>query len=179
VQGRLVEERGRGIVRAFVRAGGGYVGICAGSYLAMQGPKAYHHLELVAARNWSEDAWQRGIDMLDVAPAGGGETFELFFANGPVFRRDPVQGLDPYVALIEYGEDQYCASCGTGPGELPGTPAALAAAYGEGRIVLFSPNPVLAKGEAQAHPELFVAAVRWVAEGGPVAADLSFDDVFR
>ncbi|MBI5489553.1 MAG: hypothetical protein HY905_19630 [Deltaproteobacteria bacterium] len=179
VQGRLLEEKGRRIVREFVGAGGGYVGICAGAYLAMQGPREYHHLELVAARSWSEDAWRRGIAMLDVGPVGGGETLELFYANGPVFRRDPAEGLAPFVPLLEYREDQYCASCGTSAGELPGTPAALAAEYGCGRIVLFSPNPVLARGEAEAHPELFVAAVRWVAARGPVDADLSFDDVFR
>ncbi|MBI5499501.1 MAG: hypothetical protein HY907_04625 [Deltaproteobacteria bacterium] len=180
VQGRLLEEKGRRVVREFVRAGGGYVGICAGAYLAMQGPREYHHLEMVAARSWSEDAWRRGIDMLEVGPVGGGETFELFYANGPVFRRDPVEGLAPFVPLLEYREDQYCSSCGTKPGELPGTPASLAASYGDGRVVLFSPNPVLARGEgAVARPELFVAAVRWVAAGGPVGDDVTFDDVFR
>ena len=117
--------------------------------------------------------------MLDVRPVGGDEVFEMFFANGPVFRPDPVEGLAPFVPLIEYVEDEYCTECGTNPGELPGTPAALAASYGEGRVVLFSPNPVLSKGEADAHPELFVSAVRWVAAGGPVSSDLSFDDVFR
>jgi putative intracellular protease/amidase len=179
VQGRLLEEEGRSLVRAFVRAGGGYVGICAGSYLAIQGPPRYHHIAMVAARNWSGDAWRRGIDMLEVRPTGGESSFRLFYANGPVFRPDPREDLTPYVPLAEYLSDKYCADCGTGPGEMPGTPAILAAVYGEGRVLLFSPNPVLAEGDEAAHPELFVAAVRWVAAGGPVDPALRFDDVFR
>jgi putative intracellular protease/amidase len=179
VQGRLLEEQGRSLVRDFVRAGGGYVGICAGSYLAIQGPPQYHHIAIVAARNWSGDAWRRGIDMLEVRPVGGETTLRLFYANGPVFRPDPREELAPYVPLAEYVSDKYCADCGTNPGEMPGTPAILAAAYGKGRILLFSPNPVLAEGDEAAHPELFVAAVRWVAARGPVDPALRFADVFR
>lgn len=178
VQGGELEPEGRRIVREFVRDGGGYVGICAGSYLAIQGPPQYHHLAIVAARNWSEDAWRRGTGMLEVAPVGGGEPLRLFYANGPVFRRDDRPELPPWVALATYVDDKFCESCGTHAGELPGTPAILAASYGAGRIVLFSPNPTLAKGDAPARPELLLAAVRWTATSGPVPTDLDFADVF-
>jgi hypothetical protein len=178
VQGGELDVEGRRVVREFVRAGGGYVGICAGAYLAIQGPPQYHHLAIVAARNWSEDAWKRGTAMLQVDPAGGGEPLRLFYANGPVFRRDDREDLPPWVSLATYVDDQFCESCGTHAGELPGTPAILAASYGAGRIVLFSPNPTLAKGGEPAHPELFLAAVRWVSTPGPIPGDLSFADVF-
>ena len=178
LQGGELEPEGRRLVREFVRAGGGYVGICAGAYLAIQGPPQYHHLAIVAARNWSEDAWRRGTAMLEVAPAGGGEPLRLFYANGPVFRRDEREGLPPWVALATYVDDKFCESCGTRAGELPGTPAILAASYGAGRIVLFSPNPTLARGEEPARPELFLAAMRWVSAPGPVPADLTFAEVF-
>lgn len=178
VQGGELEPEGRRIVREFVRDGGGYVGICAGAYLAIQGPPQYHHLAIVAARNWSEDAWRRGTGMLEVAPVGGGEPLPLFYANGPVFRRDDRPELPPWVALATYVDDKFCESCGTHAGELPGTPAILAASYGAGRIVLFSPNPTLAKGDVPARPELLLAAVRWTATPGPVPTDLDFADVF-
>jgi putative intracellular protease/amidase len=177
-QGALLEPAGRRIVREFVAGGGGYVGICAGSYLAIQGPPQYNHVAIVAARNWSDDAWKRGVAMLDVRPLGGDAAFQMFYANGPVFRRDTVEGLAPFVPLAEFVSDKYCLSCGTQPGELPGTPAILAASYRAGRILLFSPNPVLAQGTAAPHPELFVAAVRWAADRGPVAASLRWSDVF-
>jgi hypothetical protein len=177
-QGALLELAGRRVVREFVAGGGGYVGICAGSYLAIQGPPQYNHVAIVAARNWSDDAWKRGVAMLEVRPVGGGDSFRLFYANGPVFRRDAVEGLAPFVPLAEFVSDKYCLGCGTQPGELPGTPAILAASYRAGRILLFSPNPVLAQGTDAAHPELFVAAVRWAAERGPVPASLRWDDVF-
>ncbi len=178
VQGGELEREGRRVVREFVRAGGGYVGICAGAYLAIQGPPQYHHVAIVAARNWSEDAWRRGTAMLEVAPVGGGEALRLFYANGPVFRRDERDGLPPWVALATYVDDKFCESCGTRAGELPGTPAILAASYGAGRIVLFSPNPTLAVKDEPARPELFLSAVRWVSTPGPVPADLTFADVF-
>ena len=57
---------------------------------------------------------------------------------------------------------------------MPGTPAVAAARYGEGRIVLFSPNPTL----EPAHPDLLVRAARWVAQAGPVPPDLRWGDVF-
>jgi hypothetical protein len=116
--------------------------------------------------------------MLEVAPVGGDGALRLFYANGPVFRRDEREGLPPWVALATYVGDQFCESCGTHAGELPGTPAILAASYGAGRIVLFSPNPTLAKGDEPAQPELFLAAVRWASTPGPVPADLTFRDVF-
>ncbi|MBN1771165.1 MAG: hypothetical protein JXB32_07900 [Deltaproteobacteria bacterium] len=178
VQGGELGPEGRRIVREFVREGGGYVGICAGAYLAIQGPPQYHHLAIVAARNWSEDAWRRGTAMLEVAPVGGGGPLRLFYANGPVFRRDEREGLASWTALATYVDDRYCESCGTHAGELPGTPAILAASYGAGRIVLFSPNPTLSRGDEPAHPELFLAAMRWVSTPGPVPADPTFDDVF-
>src|SRR5690606_30709410 len=34
LQSKNLEEKGREVIREFVRNGGGYVGICAGSYLA-------------------------------------------------------------------------------------------------------------------------------------------------
>jgi hypothetical protein len=178
VQGKLLEERGRGIVRRFVARGGGYVGVCAGAYLAMQGPREYHHVAFVAARNFTEDAWRRGVETVDVRPVGSEETIRLFYANGPVFKRDPVDGLADYVSLALFVSDVHCDSCGTPAGDMPGTPAVLAAAYGEGRILLFSPNPALSAGGEAAHPELIAAAVRWAAAGGLVLPDLAWRDVF-
>jgi hypothetical protein len=60
---------------------------------------------------------------------------------------------------------------------MPGTPAILATRYGKGRIVLFSPNPVLG-AEGVGHPELMLDALRWVATPGAVRKKLAFTDVF-
>jgi len=175
-QGRALGDVGKQAVKDFVRGGGGYVGVCAGAYLALQGEDEFHKLRMVAGRNLTGDAWQRGIAGLEVAVAGR-ENFKLFFANGPIFTPVPTEGLAPYRGLANYVGEIFIADKGTGPGEMPGTPAIVASAYGEGRLLLFSPNPVLG-GEGVLHPELMLAGLRWTATRGPVSDTLGFDDVF-
>ncbi|MBL8971817.1 MAG: hypothetical protein JNK56_14590, partial [Myxococcales bacterium] len=69
-QGRALGEVGKQAVKDFVRGGGGYVGVCAGAYLALQGEEEFHKLRMVAGRNLTGDAWQRGIAGLEVEAAG-------------------------------------------------------------------------------------------------------------
>jgi len=174
-QGEALRPEGRQSVRDFVAAGGGYVGVCAGAYLALQGEEEFFKLAIVSARNLSGDFWKRGVAATTVR--AGKRAFRLHFANGPVFEPVEVDGLPPYVTLATYESDLYASRHGTEPGQMPGTPAILAASYGKGRILLFSPNPVLGSDDV-AHAQLLVDAVKWVAEGGPVPPDLGFADVF-
>jgi hypothetical protein len=179
IQGEALQEEGRQIVRDFVAAGGGYIGVCAGAYLALQGELEYHKIAIVAGRNFSGDAWRRGLATTVVEEVGGEGIHRIFYANGPIFAPVTHPVLPPYIPLALYRSDVYRAAYGTSAGEMPGTPAILAAVYGRGRIVLFSPNPVLsAEGEAPI-PEMMLQAVRWVATPGPVPASLRFCDVFR
>lgn len=174
IQGQLLGEDGRERVRRFVREGGGYVGICAGAYLAIQGPAEFHKLAMVAAHNLTGDAWQRGIAPTRVVPGDGSSARDLHYANGPLLAREEVDGLDAFVTLATFDADVYREDLGTRPGEMPGAPAVVAARYGRGRLVLFSPNPTL----DPAHPELLVRAARWTATRGAVPASLRWRDVF-
>ncbi|HJL19086.1 MAG TPA: BPL-N domain-containing protein [Sandaracinaceae bacterium LLY-WYZ-13_1] len=175
VQGRLLGARGRAHVRRFVRRGGGYVGICAGAYLAIQGPAEFHKIGLVAGRNLTGDRWRRGIRPAELAPADGSAPVVLHYANGPLFAREPVEGLPPFVTLATFDADVYLERFDTHPGEMPGTPAVVAAGFGRGRVLLFSPNPTL----APARPALLSRGTRWAARGGPVSAELGWADVFE
>ena len=47
-QGKALGDAGKAAVKEFVRGGGGYVGVCAGAYLALQGEDEFHKLRLVA-----------------------------------------------------------------------------------------------------------------------------------
>ena len=94
-----------------------------------------------------------------------------------IFTPAPTEGLAPYRGLANYVGEIYIADKGTGPGEMPGTPAIVASAYGDGRVLLFSPNPVLG-GNGVVHPELMLSGLRWAAAGGPVTAETSFVEVF-
>lgn len=165
-QGRALGEDGREAVRSAVRGGTGYVGICGGSYLAMQGEAEFHKLGIVAARHATGDAWMRGIAPIDVVPEDGSPAVTLHYANGPLFAIEPVEGLAPPAVLARFGGEVALPEHGTHPGEMRGTPAVISARYGAGRIVLFSPNPNL----APAHDALLVSGLRSVVRGasGPL-----------
>ncbi len=175
-QGRALGDVGKAAVKEFVQRGGGYIGVCAGAYLALQGEDEFHKLRLVAGRNLTGDFWQRGIAGLEVR-ADGRPPFKMFYANGPIFTPVPTEGLAPYRGLATYVGEIFNKSKGTGPGEMPGTPAVVASAYGAGRVLLFSPNPVLG-GAGVVHEALMLDGLRWTAAGGAVADDLRFTDVF-
>jgi hypothetical protein len=174
IQGQLLGEDGRERVRRFVHRGGGYLGICAGAYLAIQGPAEFHKIGIVAAHNLTGDLWRRGIAPARVVPSDGSSARELHYANGPLFEREEVEGLAPFVSLADFDADIYWERYGTRSGEMRGTPAVVAAQYGRGRLVLFSPNPTL----DPAHPELLVRAARWTRAPGSVPAALRWRDVF-
>jgi len=57
-QGRFLGEDGRARVRDFGREGGGYVGICAGAYMALQGDAEFNKVAFVAGRHATGDAWR-------------------------------------------------------------------------------------------------------------------------
>lgn len=175
-QGRNLGEVGKQRVKEFVARGGGYIGVCAGAYMALQGEDQFHKLRIVAGRNLTGDFWQRGIAGLDVA-APGRPPFKLFYANGPIFTPVAVEGLAPYVPLATFIGEIYNQSKGTGPGEMPGTPAITASAFGFGRVLLFSPNPILG-GRGVVQEELMLSGLRWAATTGEVPQDLQFADVF-
>lgn len=178
IQGRFLGEDGRARVRDFVRDGGGYVGICAGAYMALQGEAEFHKIAFVAGRHATGDAWRRGVATTWVEPLDGSPRAPLHYANGPIFAPEVVEGLDAYVPLALFRADVYSEAHGTGPGEMPGTPAVVAARYGRGRLLLWSPNPVLEGPDEPAQPELFLRSLRFVDRDAPLPADLGWGDVF-
>lgn len=182
VQGETLGEDGRQIVRDFVDAGGGYVGVCAGAYLALQGEAEFFKLAIVAGRNLSGDFWRRGEHTAEVregGATGSGPVRRLFYANGPVIEPVAHPSIAPFVTLATFVSDFYLPAHGTRRGEMPGTPAILASTYGQGRVILFSPNPVLAAEGESASPGMMLDAVRFVSTPGPLPAGLGFDGVFR
>lgn len=58
-QGKDLQELGRNKVKEFVENGGGYIGVCGGSYMAITGPSE-GKLNLLSAKNYGNDGWQRG-----------------------------------------------------------------------------------------------------------------------
>ncbi len=168
-QGRALGEAGREAIRRFVHDGGGYVGICAGSYLAMQVPEGSteesYKAAFVAAAHATGDAWQRGIAPLPIA-APDGTRVTLHYANGPLFRTIEVEGLPSVRVFARFEDEVFSARGGTEAGQMRGAPALVATSYGRGEVVLFSPNPTL----EPAQPTLLVLALERVANGEAVTS---------
>ncbi len=137
-------EEGREIVRSFVAGGGGYVGICAGCYLACENYS--WSLKILDAKTKSSK-WRRGRKELELGVAeGAGErlglseaSFVVKYANGPILEPSGSPDLPAYTVLAVFNEE--VAENGTPEGIQTGSPAIVAAPFGKGRVVGISPHP--------------------------------------
>ncbi len=155
-------ETGRAEVQKFVGGGGGYIGICAGAYLATSGyPWSLH---IINARTLSSK-WRRGIASLKIELTqagrdvfGGAKTnLEILYHNGPVVGPACATNLPAYVPLAFFRDE--VASNDTPQGIMVNSPAIFAGQYGRGKVICISPHP-----EQTAGLEYIVRdAVKWVA----------------
>jgi len=144
-QAAALGERGREALRSFLRAGGGYVGICAGAYLATQ--RYAWSLRIVNVKAIDTKHWRRGKGAvkMELTAAGremlGGPAGEIAiqYANGPILAPAGASDLPPATVLGRFRSE--VADHGAPKGVMPGTPAAVSAAFGRGRVVVFSPHP--------------------------------------
>ncbi|CAK9004677.1 Uncharacterized protein CT_035 [Durusdinium trenchii] len=154
--GELGGER----IRSFVKAGGGYVGICAGAYLGTS-----WGYDLLPVNVLDIDHWDRGKTAdCRLRPTAAGkkiagslqEEFAAPYANGPL-----LEILDSAVDSLVDFQSQLCGKKGTYPKLMQGSPAVVAGPHGKGRVLLISPhiegNPAL--GDA------FRSFVKWTAGG--------------
>jgi Biotin-protein ligase, N terminal len=163
-EAKAIGEVGRAQIEEFVGHGGGYVGICAGAYLATDGyPWSLH---LVNARTLSPK-WQRGRAVLkmELTPAGaeifGGQTnVDVLYHQGPVVGPANSTNLPPYEPLAVFRTE--VASNDTPKGIMINSPAIFAGVYKNGKVICISPHPEQTDGLEYIAKQ----AVRWVA---PVA----------
>lgn len=143
-QSRAIGEAGRANVRKFIEQGGGYVGVCAGAYLACAGFE--WGLGVLDARTVS-NKWRRGQAVLDLAPTPAArelfgdtpESFQVRYANGPIIQplgRDDIPDYTPVMTFINE-----IAENGTPVGVQIGSPAQAIGTFGKGRVFVSSPHP--------------------------------------
>jgi hypothetical protein len=168
-QGKALEEEGRERIRTFVRGGGGYIGICAGSYLAScDYPWS---LNIINAQVLDKKHWARGTGPVDVAftPQGkqslamAGDNLTIQYGQGPLLAPAQNAKLPPYEPWALYEGE--IALKGAPKGVMPGTTAVAAAPYGAGRVVCFSPHPEKTAGQEA----LLHHAVLWATRTAPAA----------
>jgi len=165
-QGNTIGDAGRETVRKFVEDGGGYLGICAGAYLACS--KFTWSLGLLDAQTVSQK-WRRGKGDVQIEVTASGHditalptgTHAVLYDNGPILKPAGRTDLSPYEALAFFRTEM--AENGTPVGVMVNSPAVVDGHFGKGRVLISSPHPEQTPGlEA-----LVGHAVRWLATGVP------------
>ena len=143
-QSKTLGEAGLKNVREFVRGGGGYVGICAGAYLACS--NFSWGLGILNAGTVSNQ-WRRGLGIVEAEPTDAAPTvlgkvggrFKVRYNNGPILKSGDRSDLPPYTVLTLFRTEM--AENGTPVGAMVNTPAQAIATFGKGRVFVSSPHP--------------------------------------
>ena len=149
-QGRNLEELGREKIRAFVREGGGYVGICAGAYLATA-----HYpwsLNILDAKVVDTQHWKRGIADVEIELTPDGQKildakkpqFSIHYANGPLLAPADRPDIEDYEEMARFKSE--IAENGAPAGVMTGATAIARGRFGKGRVMCFSPHPEMTEG---------------------------------
>ena len=107
-QADMLGMQGREAIRKFVYNGGGYIGICAGSYLAT--PHYSWSLGLLNAQVVDRQHWARGTGQvwLKLSSAGQGaldvdaDQVRVYYGQGPLLAPGHYAGLPAYESLAQY-----------------------------------------------------------------------------
>jgi glutamine amidotransferase PdxT len=152
-------------VEQFVARGGGYVGTCAGAFLAALGyntPTSW--LQIVDAQIIDVEHWDRGtgsaqihlVNTNNVILAGFPEYLWAHYFNGPLLGPGGSASLPDYEEEAVFVTDIH----DNAPvGIMPGKTCMTTSAYQLGKCVLFSFHPELTAGLEQ----MDVRAVKWCA----------------
>lgn len=158
-QSKAIGEKGQEAVRQFVANGGGYLGICAGAYLACSGFS--WGLDILNAKTVSQK-WARGaafleLEMTDESKPVFGDVKDKFFVryhNGPIIKPDSKTDLPSYKVDSYFRTE---VAQGTAPvGVQVNSPAIVRADYKNGRVLTISPHPESTKGLENLVPHALV-----------------------
>jgi len=159
-QAAAITPEGREAIRRFVGGGRGYVGICAGAYLA------------AANYSWSlaildaDGKRGTGTVQIELTPEGRrvlgdrAEQFGIRYANGPLLAPASRADIPDFAALARFRSEMNKNKAPKGV--MLDTPAIACGEYGRGRVLVSSPHPESTDGLAP----ILHGAVRWAARSG-------------
>lgn len=162
-QGEALGDAGRQNVRDFVQKGGGYVGVCAGAYLACSGFS--WGLGVLDAKTVSSK-WKRGKGDVKIeinsegAKATGftAKEYDIRYANGPIIKPAGLPDVPDYEPLATFRTE--LAENDSPKGAMVNSTAWARGTFGKGRVLISSPHP-----EQTAGMEMWISqAIRWTAQ---------------
>ena len=166
-------------IEKFVAGGGGYMGIGGGASLATLGwNEDMKDIQLInadiasASQNQAAENSNASERIKCIALLKGGssrESFDIVFSHGPVFLRGANAYLPEYISLAQFGRGD--------PADA--RDAIIAAPFGLGRVLLFSPLPEQTPGLET----MLAQAVRWSAgmsepQTKALGPDFSWEGIF-
>ncbi len=154
---------GKQMIKNFVAQGKGYVGICAGSYLATN-----HYswsLGLINAKVVDTKHWARGTGQVTLDFTDNGKsilqynqpTSKVYYGQGPLLAPGDSTDAPKFQTLATYATE--IAKNGAPSGVMVGTTAIARTYYQQGRVMCFSPHPEKPGGVN----DLISKAVYWAA----------------
>ncbi len=149
-QGRHLGEAGREAIRDFVSDGGGFIGICAGAYLASADYS--WSLNILDAKVIDRQHWNRGNGEVEIALSDSGrqvlrlegQTLSIQYAQGPLLAPANRPEIEDYDVIATFETE--IAKNGAPTGVMKGTTAIAKGQFGNGRVICFSPHPELTTG---------------------------------
>lgn len=163
-QAETIGEKGKENLKSFIENGGGYLGICAGAYLATSGFDWALHI--VSAKTISQTEWKRGKGFVDLELTGDGteifgdvdEIFKCRYSSGPLFQSIKSGDLPPFKTLAHFRSE--ISENGVTEGVMVNTPAIISAEYKKGKVLLMSTHPENTPGLEHMIPR----ALMWIGE---------------
>ena len=144
---------GRRKVRKWVDRGGGFVGLCAGGYLASARPYRWG-LDLLDAQIVDHDHWARGIGAVQLELTEQGKQLfrrtkepsllTIHYGNGPIWAPADRNDLDDYQSLAWFRSG--IGQNGADPQTMVNTPAIITGQFGKGRVVASSAHAEWSEG---------------------------------
>lgn len=146
-QAAALEKIGRAKVHQFIERGGGYLGVCAGSYLAARNYD--WSLKIIDGRtvDTQKGHWRRGVGTVEMELTEKGrlilgdypKVVEVRYSNGPIFAPAGDDALEDFEPLAYFRTE--LAKNGARVGAMVDTPAILSGKLGKGRVLCISPHP--------------------------------------
>ncbi|MDO5308963.1 MAG: BPL-N domain-containing protein [Planctomycetia bacterium] len=151
-------------LRQFISNGGGYLGVCAGAYMALV-DSSRSEGRLINAE-LKEGAWERGDAVLEIELTDEGRQalgdvagrFKIAYENGPIIQPANYSELTAFTTLAYFRTE--IAKNNAPVGAQVDSPAIAYGAYGKGRVVISSPHPELTPSLKWMTPKLVKLAAQ-------------------